>query len=577
MTEPAALPALPDDVRRPRLWLAALFAVALALFATGMWWGMPHWVGWSGDEMHPNSWPQALSFKAYRGWHTRYPPLHFAVLQVLSWPLRLGLGAAEVSPTQRIVWLIFFSRAVSLLLALGTLALVYRVGREVYDRRSSLFAAAIVMCVAPFVYYAKMGNLDIPYIFWFTLSLLFYVRILKRHRLRDYVLFGLAAAAAVCTKDQAYGLYGLAPLLILWSLTLSWAQREHGARGGVLNVLRGLGRALIDRRFLGAAAAAVVGFAVFQMLWNWNRFALHVRLLLGPMSDNYQDYENSPEGHEALLTLFLRQIAFCLNPALALVCTAGVVWTVWRLWKRPSRQKAGDEPFLIASLVFLIVSYYVTFLSLILFSYDRYILPIALLLAFPGGRLLGALAAPRGRFVMLRRVAVAALFGYSLVYAASVDARLLADTRYAIEAWVREHAPSPQAARSAVAIGRRKHIPRFRWIAWDRVLRTRGKLLARQRPAYVAINVSDFRHESEIQFYQRMLRGELGYSLVMLHRGKPLFDLLDIEGMGTSQRFINPEIALFERTGRNGRMDSAPPPVADSPAGKAKRGRGRVH
>lgn len=553
MTKPAAPP---DDVRRPRLWLAALLAVALALFAVGIWWGMPHWVGWSGDEMHPTSWPQALSLENYRGWHTRYPPLHFAVLQGLSWPLRLGLSAAGVPVPERIVWLTFFARGLSLLLALGTLVVVYRVGREIYDRRSALLTAAVVMCGAPFVYYAKMGNLDIPYIFWFSLSLLCYVRILKRHRLRDYVLFALLAAAAVCTKDQAYGLYGLAPLPILWSL----ARSEYGDRG----VLGGLGRALIDRRFLAAAGAAAVGFAVFQMLWNWNRFALHVRLLLGPMSDNYQDYENTPEGHEALLTLFLRQIAFFMNPALALAGIAGVAWAVWRIFKR----QGGREPVLIASLVFLIVSYYATFLSLILFSYDRYILPIALILAFPAGRLLGALAAPGGRLVALRRVAVAAVLGYSLVYAASVDARLLADSRYDVEAYVREHAQNPK---SAVGIGRRKHIPRFQWVPWDRALRMQGKWLGKKRPEYVAINLSDLRHESEIQFYNRMLRGELGYTLVMLHRGKPLFDLLDIEGMGTSQRFINPEIALFRR------MDSAPPPVADSPAGKAETGRGRVH
>jgi hypothetical protein len=563
-------PAAPlDDVRRPRLWLAVLLFVALPLFATGIWWGMPHWIGWSGDEMHPNSWPQALSFKAYNGWHTRYPPLHFAVLQGLSAPLRLGLAAAGVPAPQRIVWLIYFARGVSLLLALATLVVVYRVGREIYDRRSALLTAAIVMCVAPFVYYAKMGNLDIPYIFWFVLSLLYYVRILKRHRMRDYVLFALAAAAAVCTKDQAYGLYGLAPLPILWSL----ARREHGDRG----VLGGIGRALIDRRFLAAAGAAALGFAVFQMLWNWNRFALHVRLLLGPMSDNYQDYENTPEGHEALLTLFLRQIAFCMNPALALVSVAGIAWALWRLWKRPPHQTAGDEPLLILSLVFLIVSYYATFLSLILFSYDRYILPIALLLAFPGGRLLGALAAP-GRLAALRRVAVAALFGYSLLYAASVDARLLVDSRYDVEAYVQEHAPSPQAARSAVGIGRRKHIPRFRWMPWERALRGRGRILRQQRPAYVAINLTDLRRPGEIEFYERMLRGELGYRLVLLHRGKPRFDLLGTRALGTSsQRFINPEIALFERIGHIERMDSAPPPVADSPAGGAERGRGRVH
>src|SRR6266545_2611394 len=175
--EPAALQAPQDNVRRPRLWLAALLAVALALFGTGIWWGMPHWVGWSGDEMHPTSWPQALSFKDYNGWHTRYPPLHFAVLQGLSWPLRLGMAAAGVSPPRQIVWLIFFARGVSLLMALATIALVYRVGSEIYDRRSALLSAAIAMCVAPYIYYAKMGNLDVPYIFWFTLSLLYYVRI----------------------------------------------------------------------------------------------------------------------------------------------------------------------------------------------------------------------------------------------------------------------------------------------------------------------------------------------------------------------------------------------------------------
>lgn len=575
MTETAALPALENDVRRPRLWLAALLLVALPLFATGIWWGMPHWTGWSGDEMHPTSWPQALSFKSYNGWHTRYPPMHFWVLQGLSWPLRLGLDAAGANPLQKVVWLTYFARGVSLLMALGTLMLVYRVGREIYDRRSALLTAAIVMCVAPFVYYAKMGNLDIPYIFWFTLSLLYYLRILKHHRMRDYVLFALTAAAAVCTKDQAYGLYGLAPLPILWSL----ARCEYRDRG-----VAGVGRALVDRRFLAAAGTAAVGFAVFQMLWNWNRFALHVRLLLGPMSDDYQDYENTPEGHEGLLTLFLRQIAFSLNPAMTAVSVAGIAWALWRLWKK----KDETEPRLILSLVFLIVSYYVTFLSLILFSFDRYILPIALLLAFPAGRLLGILAAP-GRLAVLRRVAVAALFAYSFLYAASVDARLLVDSRYDVEAYVREHAPSPQAAQSAVGIGRRKHIPRFRWMPWERALRARGRLLKQQRPAYVAINLTDLRRPSEIEFYERMLRGELGYRLVLLHRGRPRFDLLGTRALGTSsQRFINPEIALFERVERvergqrSDRMDSAPPPVADSAAdtavaGAAERGRGRVH
>lgn len=549
-----------DAPRRERamppmpLALLALLAVAAALFATGIHWGMPHWFGWTADELHPTSWGEALSPRTYDGWHTRYPPLHFAVLQGLSWPLRLGLDAAGVPKLERTVWLIYFSRVVSLLLALATVALMDRIGREVHGPRTGLFAAAILVCVAPYVYYAKMGNLDAPYIFWFAWSLLFFVRILKHHRARDYALFALMAAAAVCTKDQAYGLYGLAPLPILWSL----ARREHPGR----NVLAGIGRSLVDRRFLLAAAAAAAGFVVLQMIpWNLVRFTRHVELLVGPMSDNYQDYQNTPEGHGQLLALFLRQIVFCLNPALAAVAAAGTAWTLWR-GRRGAGSKAGSEPFLTGSLVFLVVSYYVTFLSQILFSFDRYILPVALLLAFPAARLLAELTAPGKRLLALRRTAVGALFAWSFLYAASVDARMLVDTRYGVEAYVRQHATRPG---SAVAIGRRKHVPRFRFVDWERALRRNGRWLdrwlARERPEYLAINVSDLRREGEIRLYQRLARGEMGYRLVRLQRGEPLFNLLELEERGTSQRFINPEIALFER------VDETPLSVSHSPAG----------
>lgn len=557
MTDPAAILDAPDAPRCERalsplpLALLALLAVAAALFAVGIDWGMPHWYGWTADELHPTSWGEALSPRTYDGWHTRYPPLHFAVLQGLSWPLRLGLDAAEMPRLQRIVWLTYFARIVSLLLSLATVVLVYRIGREVHGHWTGLFAAAILVCVAPYVYYAKMGNLDAPYIFWFAFSLLFYVRILKHHRARDYALFALMAAAAVCTKDQAYGLYGLAPLPILWSL----ARREHPGR----SLLAGIGRSLIDRRFLLAAAAATAGFLILQMIpWNLVRFTRHVQLLVGPMSDNYQAYQNTPEGHGQLLALFLRQIAFCLNPALAAIATAGTAWTLWRGFRRPG----GDEPFLIGSLVFLVVSYYVTFLSQILFSFDRYILPIALLLAFPAARLLAELTAPGGRFVPLRRIVVAGLFAYSFLYAASVDARMLVDSRYGVEAYVRQHAGRPG---SAAAIGRRKHVPRFRFVDWEKALRRDGRWferwLQRERPEYLAINVSDLRREEEIRLYQRLARGEMGYRLVRLQRGEPLFDLLDLQGSGTSQRFINPEIALFER------VDETPLSMSHSPVG----------
>jgi hypothetical protein len=539
--------------------LPGLLLLALALFTCGIWWGLPGRWGWAGDELHPTSWPQAISTDAptvRSAWHLRYPPLHFAVLQGVSWPLRwlIDRGTLLIDDDTAMSWLIYLGRFVSLAMAMGTVVLVYRVGCEVYDRRSALFAVLTTICTVPMVYYSKMGNLDAPYVFWFTLSLLFYVRILKQHRLRDYVLFAAAAAAAVCTKDQAYGLYTLAPLPILISLYHD-SYRDRGP-------VRGIARALVDRRLLLAAVTAAVGFAVFQeLVLNPQRFAVHVQLLVGPMSKNYEDYSDTPVGHLALLSLVLRQVAFVLDPLLAAVCALGIGITGWRLATR----RAGAEDWLLGGLFVLVLSYYVTFLNLILFSYDRYLLPVAVVLAFFGGRALGLITRPEAGWLRVRQAAVAAGFAYALLYAASVDTRLLADSRYYVEDWVEAHAPKPV---SVAAVGRKKHIPRFHWIPWEKVVHTQGGIIQRQRPQFLTVNVTDLRRPEEIDIYQQLATGELGYRLVLLYQGRPLFDLLTADGdVGSSQRFINPEVALFQRVDDDrppGGVPSDPPPVADS-------------
>ena len=45
--------------------------------------------------------------------------------------------------------------------------------------------------------------------------MVFYLQLLETGRLRDYMLFAAAATLSVCTKDQAYGLYLLLPLVIV--------------------------------------------------------------------------------------------------------------------------------------------------------------------------------------------------------------------------------------------------------------------------------------------------------------------------------------------------------------------------
>jgi hypothetical protein len=548
--------ALPPTERRH---LGLLMAYAFVLFACGLWWGLPLGAAaaappnssftWTGDELHPSTWGQATNPRALNAWHTRYPPMHFALLQAGSWPLRAAVkhGLIHLDRPGLLLALILYSRLVSLAMAMATLWMFYRLAREVLDEIGSLWSVFVLASVMPYVYYAKMANLEAPYLMWFTLSLWMFVRILSRHQLRDYLLFGAAAAAAVCTKDQAYGLYGLAPIPIVYSL---W-KREYGGKA------RDLWRAVLDRRLLLTALVAGLGFVVFQdLIFNPHRFTVHLRLLRGPMSENYQDYAGTPLGQWQLFSNIAGLLTSALNPALLATCLVGLVWTFLRLreaevWK--------SVRYLCSTSIFL-VSYYVHLPG----AHPVLLRPLraaddhrARALRRGGARGAGA---PVGSMADRAAGPGVRIAAYSVLYAASVDFRLLADTRYEVERWVAGHAREPG---SVIAVGRHHHIARFRWVRWERALAGNGEFLSREQPEMVTVNLTDVRSPAESAFIARLGDGSLGYRLALQTRGKPLLDLV-LENDNSSQRFINPEMAVFERVG--------PPTAPADPATAAPTG-----
>ena len=85
-----------------------------------------------------------------------------------------------------------------------------------------------------------------------------------------------------------------------------------------------------------------------------------------------------------------------------------------------------------------VVSYYVTVINVVLYSYDRFLLPVLLVLAIFGGYALerfthaSSLRAWRG-------AVVTGVFVYTLLYSGTVDVLMLTDSRYAAEQWLRDH------------------------------------------------------------------------------------------------------------------------------------------
>ncbi len=527
-TESAAMPPSRRRPLVPYLIFFFLFLAALALFACGISWGLPSPRGWAGDEILPGVVAAGLRRGFAAGWHTKYPPLHYYLLALLHAAVR-ALADAGLSWHELNHRLMLASRWLSVVMALGAVWAVYRAGREVTGRRGAVLAAVAVALMPPFVYFAKTANVEMPMLFWLALSLWLSLRVLRRHRTRDWLLLTIAAALAIGAKDQAYGFYVLAPLALLPSLARH--RRAEGLPGGA--------RTVLDRRVWIALAAGLLTLAlVFNLPANRRGFQKHVQTLTGAdaAAGEAQEYTPDLRGQLQNLRQNVRHLAFCLGWPLFLLSLAGLADALRRRREPPARR--------LLALQILGLSYYVTFLALILFSRDRYTLPLALPLALCAGRLLGDLLAPTRRLRLATAAALAVVLAWSALRAVAVDRRMVNDSRYATEAWLRQHGAPP---RTALAIGRPRQVPRIARMDWRRVLRDDGQTLARRAPDYLVVNLTDLRTPKERALYDRLLSGDLHYRPAARFHWTSCWDRLDTRGSLTTIDLINPRLAVFER------------------------------
>ncbi|MEA2359311.1 MAG: mannosyltransferase [Solirubrobacteraceae bacterium] len=114
-----------------------------------------------------------------------HPPLHYAVL----WGVVRVLGTGELA-----------LRLPSIVATIALIPLVYVLGRELYDRRAGLAAAALAT-VAPFcVWYADEARMYALFMLFGALALLMQVRAIRYGRRRDWLLYAVAGAALVWTQ-----------------------------------------------------------------------------------------------------------------------------------------------------------------------------------------------------------------------------------------------------------------------------------------------------------------------------------------------------------------------------------------
>jgi len=420
-------------------------------------------------------------------------------------------------------------------MAVSTVLMVYVCGSYLYRARSALVAAALAALTMPMVYHAKIATLDVPFVFWFSISLASFVRILVDDSPVGYSLFALSAALAVCTKDQAYGLYGV-PLAALLCLAYT--------RAGGGSPIRKLATMLGRRRLLLAASLALATFALFQnLIFNFGGFLFHLRYITGPASGPYRMFDPTIAGQWQLWRALWMLVRVSFGWPAFLLCMLGVALSLWRPQAAHRRLWWVFLP---------AVSYYVTFLAPIGYSYDRFLMPVFIPLALAAGFCVSRFEdAPRARRPLV--AGVAAVLAYSIAYAITVDVAMIRDSRYNVEAWIRSNV---QPGATIGTIGPADHLPRTSGFS-RRYVSPNVEWLRFAPVDYIVVNadwVGRFRPGlPEHELYKNLIEGRLGYVPVFESRTPIRF-----AGMGFNDRFqpfgstgystltkLNPQLIVF--------------------------------
>jgi 4-amino-4-deoxy-L-arabinose transferase-like glycosyltransferase len=272
------------------------------------------------------------------------------------------------------------ARLPSILMALGILAGVYRIGRLTVGPTAAVGAAALLLLSPTFVNHARRSMLDLPLAFWTVAAVLVLVEGARRPRV--HALFAVPLAAAILTKS----VLGLLPVGILLAGAVVCPPLRASLRGGWigLGVLGGLA--------LGASWT-------LQQLLAFGPDAVRAHYLGEIVARSTQ-----PLGLRGILLDYPAALLGAYQP----VILPGLVGAV-RLWKRPGA--AGGVSRLLPIWIVLPMALY----SLSSARSARYLFPILPALALCAGDWLTG-SFPRFAAALRRWAAPAAAVAAAVVF-----------------------------------------------------------------------------------------------------------------------------------------------------------------
>ena len=434
----------PPVLLSPWFWILAGAAV---LRLAGLAWGMPASDGWDDDGFAPRNFLTALALTWKPGSFFTYPPLHALLLAIPSLPVALIALLHAPSLTQagvvgeitKPIYMTYFAgtaRLVNLVMSLGIITCAGQMAQLIANRRAGLFAAAACALGVTLTYYGQVSNLDVPYLFWSMLSLLTWMRGIATRDLSRFRWAILFAAAAIATKDQAYGLFALSipAIFIVWFARDGWA-RAH---------VRQIAAATLPPALLALALLLLLDGAIT----NPGGFVKRLAYLTGPASQDFATYTNDLAGRLALLIDMAKFFTHGIAALGSGLFAIGAAFALARI-----RKMSVLVPLL------AILSFTLCFNLVALRSDDRFLLPQAVLASvFIGIAVEKLFVMPERQTQRMAHVALAVIALFALYAALGVGAAMLADPRYDAEGWM---AANIRPGDSIETYGQNAYLPRL--------------------------------------------------------------------------------------------------------------------
>ena len=520
-----------------------LFGFLLNTFAIG--WGIPNVRSWNPDDIAPIKPIKVV--QTYTHGSDKYPLLQSWIDFLVFAPFLLYWKALKTFdsvctaivevcfgyPYGQLSVLLIVSRLIAALMAAGAVYWTYRISLFVFQDPLAALLAALALTVSNvFVFSAHVGTVDVPYLFWFTWSIYYYLCIVETSETRHYICFGFLSACALATIEAVVGAYVLPGLIIYFTHIRDVLKKMQTAW------ISSFVRTHAHVRFVGLIVALFLTYGIINnVFFNWDGYVKHFTHWVGSNAPGVAPYSRRELGPVWLLKKFVVDLGAGMGRPLLLFCMAGSVYVLIRNWKKA------------VLLIIPAISYYIFSIHSVHYSLPRFGLPVVVLLALFGGALAAQLCRASTPWIWLYFPIIILVFLHGLLKSANMVMVMHNDSRYHAEQWLNDHVPKTT---TIAVFSIPTYLPRFELNGYN-VESIAGETLPinylqKKGFAYVVLS-SKFDRGARLkqeEFLTALNQGKLNYVEAWDYRYEsPLTPIIGDRYIST---FINPRITIFKRT-----------------------------